>query len=452
MNRSLTEADVAAVFTDLEQSDAAMAAAYPGARVGRQPVHAVYGGANRFAADLVAKFGRIAGDALVRFAVDGRTFGSALGLSGTTRSGESIADEVLARVRHKLATEPVEDYRIDFEDGYGIRSDEEEDGHAVASARTLAGMTVIPPSIGIRVKPLSAEFRRRAVRTLDGFLSAYAEAGGAPRAFVVTLPKVTSPAEAAALAALLDRAEERFGWPAGSIEIELLIETPQLVVGPDGRCAVPAAIDACAGRCRSVHLGAYDYQSSLGVTSLHQSMRHPACDFMRLVMANAAAGRGVWVVDGATNDMPIAPHATDTMPAKRRENERVVHAAWRAHYRNVRHAIRLGIYQGWDLHPAQLVPRYAATYADVLEGLDEAAERLSNFIAASAQATRVGEKFDDAATGYGLLNFFRRALECGALTEEDVAAKTGLTAAELDGRSFGAIVAARAEPRPGEGD
>jgi hypothetical protein len=101
-----------------------------------------------------------------------------------------------------------------------------------------------------------------------------------------------------------------------------------------------------------------------------------------------------------------------------------------------------GFYQGWDLHPAQLPVRYAAVYSFFLEGLGAASTRLKNFIEKAAQATRVGEVFDDAASGQGLLNFFLRGISCGAITEGE-AQKAGLTLAELQTRSFLKILEGR---------
>ena len=114
-------------------------------------------------------------------------------------------------------------------------------------------------------------------------------------------------------------------------------------------------------------------------------------------------------------------------PEQREENRSSVHAAWRLHHDNIRHAMASGFYQGWDLHPAQLVSRYAATFAFFIEGLDAAGARLKNFVAKSAQATRVGAAFDDAATGQGLVNYFRRAVNSGAITEDEAATSSGMS-------------------------
>ena len=119
-----------------------------------------------------------------------------------------------------------------------------------------------------------------------------------------------------------------------------------------------------------------------------------------------------------------------------------MHRAWKTHYDDVRTSLRQAYYQGWDLHPAQLPTRYAAVFAFFLEARDEASLRLKTFVAKAAQATLVGNVFDDAATGQGLLNFFLRGSSCGALTTDE-AARTGLTVDEIQSRSFLKILEGR---------
>ena len=127
---------------------------------------------------------------------------------------------------------------------------------------------------------------------------------------------------------------------------------------------------------------------------------------------------------------------------QKRENVEAVHRAWKLNADHVRHSLRHAYYQGWDLHPAQLPVRYGALYSFFLEGLDAASARLRNFIEKAAQATLVGDVFDDAATGQGLLNYFLRALNCGAIAEAEIAA-TGLTLEEIQTRSFMKILDGR---------
>ena len=411
----------------------------------RQPLHTVYGGAHLFSAGLPRKLGDLALRALTRYAPQPELLAQALGLPGDA----ALWAVVHERVRAKLQREPIEDLRIDFEDGYGYRPDEEEDRHAVAAAQALAeGLRAggLPWMLGLRIKALTPEQAPRAVRTLDLFLTTLAQAHGAPPPrFVVTLPKVQAPAQVAALAVLCGALESRLGWPPGALGIELMIEAPQAVLSAEGVVA-PALVTAAGGRCVALHLGAYDYTAALDITAEAQSLEHPACAFARQALQVALCGRGVCLVDGATTELPVGPHRAEALSAaQEEENQRVVWAAWRRHAASVRRALHEGYYQGWDLHPAQLVARYGAVYSFFLSGQREAAARLARFIDQAAQATRAGAVFDDAATGQGLLNFFLRGLACGALCEEEALA-AGLSLTELRQRSFARILAGRRSP------
>jgi hypothetical protein len=200
-------------------------------------------------------------------------------------------------------------------------------------------------------------------------------------------------------------------------------------------------------RISAAHFGTYDYTAACGITAAYQHMGHPACDFARHVMQVALAGTGIWLSDGATNILPVAIHraaaGTGLSESQRAENRAAIHRAWRLHYDDIQHSLVHGFYQGWDLHPAQLVTRYAAVYAFFLQSLDAASERLRNFIAKAAQATLVGEIFDDAATGQGLLNYFLRAVNCGAVKEDEIEQLSGLTLEEIRSASFVKIVKGR---------
>ena len=428
----------------LDAAGAELALRYPGESPKRQPVHTVYGGAHLFRSDTAAKLGSLALHALEENAPDAGAFAEAIGLP------EPLAPKIHARVVEKLKREPVEDYRIDFEDGYGNRSDSEEDGHAESAAREVAtglAARTLPPSVGIRIKPLSPELASRSLRTLGLFVSRLAaDAGRVPDPFVVTLAKVTSAEQVDGLAEALERLESRAGLPAGSLAMEIMVETPQSVVGPDGAISTGRLVAAGRGRCVAAHFGTYDYTASLNVTAAHQSMRHPVCDFARQAMQAALAGTGVWISDGATNVLPLPRHNPGDRtltPREILENRQAVHAAWKLHYDDVRRSLANAFYQGWDLHAAQLPTRYAALYAFFLEGLDAASARLKNFVEKAGQATHVGEVFDDAATGQGLLSSFLRAWSCGAITEEEAVEKSGLTLEELRSRSFPRIIAGR---------
>jgi citrate lyase beta subunit len=419
-------------------------ARHPGEAPGRQPVHVVYGGGHLFRADTAERLGAVARKSLDDYAGDARTLDATLGLG-------AHADAVYTRIREKLQREPVEDFRIDFEDGYGNRPDDEEDGHAAAAAREVADgfkAGTLPAFIGIRIKPLNEELRARSVRTLHLFLSTLVnDAGRLPPNFVVTLPKITVPEQVAAFADILGVLERELGLAEGVLRFEVMIETPQIVLGGDGTSPLPRVVDAAAGRLTAAHFGTYDYTAGLGITAAHQRMRHPACDFAKHVMQVAYAGTGIWLSDGATAVLPVPLHratgGTKLTRAQETENRASVHDAWKLHYDDVRHSLAGGFYQGWDLHPAQLATRYAAVFSFFLEGLDAAGARLRNFVTKAAQATLVGDVFDDAATGQGLLNYFLRGINSGAITEAEAVARTGLTVEQIRGRSFVKILEAR---------
>jgi citrate lyase beta subunit len=415
---------------------------YPGDSGARQAVHTVYGGAHLFSSETPKKLGELAMRALDTYAPDAQTFAEAIGIRG------ELAPKVLERVRDKLAREPVEDFRIDFEDGYGNRSDDEEDGHAVQAAQQVAAGVIagtLPPFIGIRIKPLTRDLAARSLRTLDVFLTELIGAtnGRLPDNFVVTLPKIQSRTDVETTVDVFEILEDRLDLEPGALRLEIMVETTQSIFDPQGRSMLPRLHRAAAGRLVAAHFGTYDYTANCDITAAHQKMRHPACDFAKHMMKVAFAGTGVMLSDGATNIMPIAPHKGKDLSAdQKRENQAAVFSAWRLHADDVRHSLVHGFYQGWDLHPAQLVPRYGAVYAFFLDGFAPASERLKNFVDKAAQATLVGDVFDDAATGQGLLNYFLRGIACGAVTEQEALA-TGLTVEEIRGKSFVKIMAAR---------
>jgi citrate lyase beta subunit len=482
MDTQSNRPEVEAVLRRLSEANRKFDAEFPGESSERQPVHTVYGGAHLFKAETSANLGAAAQRTLQTYAPDFVSFAKCVGLPGADtwpeysepkeklladleREPEQIrrtkpqfwlAHAVYQRMSAKLSREPVEDFRIDFEDGYGNRPDAEEDSHAEQAARQLArgvGSPLFPPFIGIRIKPFTGALSARSIRTLNLFLNTlFTSTGGkVPAGFIVTLPKVTIPEQVSTLVELLGRAEAEHRLPPGSLRLELMIETPQSIIGADGTFAIPDLIKAGEGRCRGLHFGVYDYTASCQITAKFQTMDHPSNDFARHVMHVCAAGRGLELSDGATNVLPVGPHKQDpdgpSLTAQQsNENRSAVRQAMRLHFDHVQRSLRHAYYQGWDLHPAQLPTRYAAVYAFFLEAFESAAARLHNFIAKAAQATLMGDVMDDAATGQGLLNFFLRARNCGAISEEE-ALRPGLTLEELRGRSFYKILSNRRKAR-----
>ncbi|UQA96687.1 DUF6986 family protein [Streptomyces halobius] len=395
----------------LAEVDADLARRYPGDPGTRQPVHTVYVPGDVFAADTLRSWGDQALAALDAHAPDAGALATVLGIS------DELAGPVYDRVRAKLEREPIEDLRVDFEDGYGPRPDAEEDEAAArAAARVAAAFQdgTAAPYMGIRMKCMEAAVRDRGIRTLDIFLTGLMEAGGLPDGLVLTLPKVTYAEQVTAMVRLLEAFEKAHGLESGRIGFEIQIETTQSILGADGRATVARMIEAAEGRATSLHYGTFDYSASCGVSAAHQSLDHPVADHAKAVMQVAAAGTGVRLSDGSTNVLPVGATAQ-------------VHDAWRLHHGLVRRSLARAYYQGWDMHPGHLPTRYAAVYAFYREGLEQAAARLAAYVAKAG-----GDVMDEPATAKALSGYLLRGLDCGAVDSAEVEGLTGLGRAELD--------------------
>ena len=383
--------------------DTARIIAFQGERPLRQPVHTCYVPADAVVPGLCARWGEAALAALDEHGLPD------LGLD------PALVEEVLPRVRWKLATEPVEDLRIDAEDGYRGGPDAEDDdvraAAAVLAADVLAGTG--PTWAGIRAKSLELGTRHRGVRSLDLFLTVLGHSFGAqgrPVRSIITLPKVTDVEQVRAFLPVLDALEEAHGV---SLDLELQVETPQAVVGPDGTVTAARMVHAAGARLLGLHYGTYDYSAALGIAAAHQASDHPAADFAKQAMQVAVAGTGARAVDGSTNVLPVGPRAH-------------VHDAWRLHAGLVRRALERGFYQGWDLHPAQLVTRYVATYAFFRGALPAATARLAAYL------DRTGEGvLDEPATARALASVVVRGLDCGAIDDDEVRAAGGIDRSHL---------------------
>ncbi|MBC7791497.1 MAG: phosphoenolpyruvate kinase, partial [Anaerolineae bacterium] len=356
-------------------------ARYPGDSGRRQPVHTVYGGAHLFKYDSASRLGGVALSAMKQYAPDWETFAAAIGLPGAepvalksdrvlpdrfdahgtdpTKQGDTAAEPfartVYSRVMEKLRAEPVEDFRLDYEDGYGNRPDTEEDAHAHSGAREVAeGMRrqTLPPFIGIRVKPLNEEMRVRSLRTLEIFLTTlvHETQGNLPPNFVITLPKITISQQVEFFSIALATLEQGLGLKRGSLRFEMMIETPQVILGSDGTSVLPGILAAAHGRAVAAHFGSYDYTAGVNITSAHQRMRHPACDFARHMMQVAFAGTGLWLSDGSTAVLPVGEHPVEEgqapTEAQARQNRASVHRAWKLHYDDIQDSLVRGFYQG----------------------------------------------------------------------------------------------------------
>ncbi len=397
---------------DLAGADALLAGRYPGDPGTRQPVHTVYVNADLADSDTPTRWANGARAVLAVAAADS-TRAQALGLP----TGGVDLDAVLALVRAKLDAEPIEDLRLDFEDGYGNRPDDEEDRDAVRIAALLPALLADPQGpmlAGIRFKSLERPTRRRGLRTLDLVVSGMLAAGPLPEGFLVTLPKVTSVDQVTAMVSICEELERAHSLPAGALRFEIQVETTQAILGADGTATVAGMIGVAGARCVALHYGTFDYSAACGVAAAQQTLAHPVADHAKAVMQVAAAGTGVRLSDGSTNVMPIGT------PDE-------IRAAVALHAGLVTRSLRAAYYQGWDMHPGHLVSRYLATYAFYREGLPAAAARLRAYLNKQS-----GGVVDEPATAQALAAFLMRGVHCGAIDDAEVAEQAGVNRATLD--------------------
>lgn len=381
----------------VEAARAAHGRRHPGEPAERQPVHTVYVPADRFTADTPADLGAEALRLLTAHVPDGAATAAAFGVE------PSLGDTVLQRVAAKLSREPVEDVRIDFEDGYGVRDDEEEDAHVAHAVEEVARAYEtrrLPYYWGLRIRSFADGGHERGMRTLDGFLTGLAERlGKLPGGFVVTFPKIITPEHVKIFTEFLSRFEDEIGLPENMLRFEVQIETPESVI------ALADIVHAAGGRLSGAHFGVYDYTAALGLPPSEQRLDHPACDHARHVMQVTLAGTGVRLSDGSTNIVPASDETAE------------VHRVWLGHAALVRHSLAHGYNQGWDLHAAHLASRFATVYAFHLSGLDEAIDRVRAWNDDGGAADGV---LDEPATIKALTARLRRAVDCGAIDADAV--------------------------------
>jgi hypothetical protein len=368
-----------------------------------QPLHTVYVGGDRIYQGLIADWGAQA-KALVL------EHGGYAELARRVDVPDRDVDAVASSVERALNECPIRDLRVDFEDGYGNRTDSDEDDDTRRAARTIAAELRdprAPKSVGIRVKGLNRPTRARSIRTLRLFLETLLSERAEPQFLALTLPKVVAPEQAQAMAVLCSVLEDEYGLPPRSLNFEVQVEAPQLVVGPDGTLDVARALSAGDGRISAFHYGTYDYATASGIAAVHQSLAHPVAEFAKRTIQAVIAGTGVWMSDGSSNVLPAG-------------NEEQVWSAWSTQARLVNHALERGIYQGWDLHPGQLPPRYAAVHAFYRAGFGQTATRLRAYL--EAAETNV---MDEPATMRALAEFLIRAEDAGAISESEIEAACG---------------------------
>ena len=324
-------------------------AAARGRGAAEQPAHTCYVPADRLRVDEARQWGD---EALALLAAEAPDYAVLAGILGLP-----ITDETYDDVVRILRDRPVADLRVDLEDGYGLRPDDVEDAEVARCTELLAEAP--PVSYGARVKSLEAGTAERSLRTLDRWLTGLHHKG--LDLGTITLPKVSAPEQVTVAVQAIRQVEAALG--ASGTRLELQVETAQGVLDGAGRVTAPLLIAAGSGRVTGLHFGTYDFTAGLGVSPQDQRIDAPIADAAKDLLQLAAAGTGVAVSDGSSNILPVGDR---------------VHHAWRTHAQLVDRALTRGLWQGWDLHPGQLVSRWAATSAFLRARLPEVTARLSS--------------------------------------------------------------------------
>ena len=335
----------------LAAEDDALVARFPGERPGRQPVHTVYVPADRYAADLTAPGARRRRQAMrrarrrpARLPRRGDADLSAAGRGqARPRADRGPADRLRGRLRHPPRRRRGRRRRREPRARW---PSPRQDGTAAAFVRDP-------------VQELRARRRRRRglAHPRSGSSTTLLAAGGSLDGFVVTLPKVT-----------WSTRSRRWPWPVSGSRRRTGSRPARCASRSrsrrrsrsSGPTAPPWSRGWCtprAGRVVGLHYGTYDYSAFCGIAAPYQSLEHPVADHAKAVMQAAAAGTGVRLSDGSTNVLPVGDADAGTPRPGR------CTSGWS------RRSLERGFYQGWDLHPAQLPTRYAATYAFYRDGL-----------------------------------------------------------------------------------
>ncbi|MEZ0072370.1 DUF6986 family protein [Planotetraspora sp. GP83] len=361
----------------------------PPREIAWQPVHTVYVPADKVTERVVSDWGHAATELLHKHLFTPTELAALFELDA------DLATPVHDRLRKKLAVEPIEDLRVDFEDGYGVRDQSEEDGHVESAAAAIAAMRAaqtLPRRWGLRVKSFADGDPQRSVRALDGFLTAVVKrAGELPRGFTVTFPKVLVEAHLGQFVRCLEALETALGFEPRTLRFEMQVEAPQTVLMLQRSADLVASL---GGRLAAAHFGVFDYTAAIGLPPHEQRLDHPACDYARNVMQTVFAGTGVELSDGSLAAAPASESAED------------VNGLLRRHSALVRHSLSNGYYQGWDMHPSHLISRYATVYAFHLALYEDYLERVRAW---EEQREGVGGVLDEPATIKTLVAALARA-------------------------------------------
>ncbi|MCZ2356157.1 MAG: hypothetical protein LC115_05620 [Bacteroidia bacterium] len=372
--------------------------------------HVVYGGAHRFSETTITKLERIAVTIWQQYSQNNPEFAQEILPKEILPANNSALETWYQSVSNQLTQKSIFDYRIDFEDGFGYKPKDIYLAEATRIGKLLAEMPAIQTRLGIRILSFQPERVELSVEILSTFLETFYQFSQGkllPKNFVITLPKIKELAEIQLLTNLLDEAEETYNQ---RFEVELMLETPEVL-----SAELNTWLRTTDSRCSALHLGVYDLLSALGIPSDYQATNHEICHQVLLKALSVSSGKNVRVSTGAALQLAIPPHSDPQNDIQQHENKQFITNSWRKLADYHLDSLRMGVFQGWDLHPNQIPIRIAVYHAFFQKHFSGMMLRLQNFELQGKEATRNGQQFDDQASVQGLLNTLEIGRLCGAI-------------------------------------
>lgn len=388
-----------------------------------QPIHVVYGGAQLFKESTLQNLPLKAREYFAQYVADAQSLRQLLGESWS----EEESQKIYATVNRKLTERAIEDFRIDFEDGYGVRDDSDEDADAVRCAHIVANYhnqlaaQDEAIAVGFRVKPLGQGTYKRSLKTLFLILNSYAQSRqnrhDQRHQLMITLPKVESALQVALVQDILAAAEHEYGLPHGFFQMEALIENCEAFMSVlHGRSQLLEIVHAAKGRMAGLHFGVYDFNAALGIAPSCQDLHNDASSAAKFLMQLAVGNcENVGLSDGVINVIPVRRDG---------QSDSDFVDACRFNYLKMKKSVEAGFYQSWDIHPSQVWLRMTAMTEFVLRSLPDTIDRLITFHRAAQRAVKTGQVFDDRASVLGLVKFVKLAVASRIVKRDELVGRS----------------------------
>ncbi len=368
--------------------------------------HTFYGGAQLFQVNTLEK---CAQKSLAFFR---QVFPSVLELSQFLAEDDFTSEQmklIFSRLEKKLNTSAIEDFRIDFEDGLGLRSGAEEDFFAQKAGEIVCDVRQnFSGRIGLRLKSPERATLQRCKRTFKIFFDAFFKQGNNLKPdgfFIVTLPKVKNSKSIQHFVNFVRQYCRKKKISSAFFKYEIMVETAEIARSIHRIAPLSKITDYLGTRLLGLHIGIYDYLSELGVPPSAQGQNHFFIQQLEYFLVSNFSH--LEISDGVNQSIPNSGNLMEAMKILK------------CQYRLNLEKMDRGINRGWDIHPFQLVARYLALICFFEKNTANMQQRYENFTNSNQKAQKLGVIFDDAASMRGVESFLEREKLFLGVTEND---------------------------------